>query len=85
MHDHRGHIGGRDEAHIEKYGCNILIGWYFEPYGLIAAQIGHIYHKPLIIIHAGSDLMYLTTHSEAATPYLFAINSAQTVGLAVVL
>jgi len=64
---------------VEKYGCDLLIGWYFEPYGLTAAQIGHIYRKPVIIVHAGSDLGFLTTQHELVKSYEWMLKESTTV------
>ena len=64
---------------IEKYGCDLLIGWYFEPYGLIAAQIGHIYDKPVILKHAGSDIGRLTKHPDLAKSYEWMLSQAKVV------
>lgn len=61
---------------IEKYGCDLLIGWYFEPYGLIASQLGHIYDKPVIIVHAGSDLARLTKHPDLIKSYEWMLSQA---------
>jgi glycosyltransferase involved in cell wall biosynthesis len=64
---------------IEKYGCDLLIGWYFEPYGLTAAQVGHMYHKPVIIVHAGSDLGRLTKHPDLVKSYEWMLSEARVV------
>lgn len=64
---------------IEKYGCDLLVGWYFEPYGLIASQLGHICDKPVIIIHAGSDVGRLTKHPNLIKSYEWMLGQAEIV------
>jgi hypothetical protein len=41
---------------IEEFGCDLVFGWYFEPYALVAATVARIFNKPAIVRHAGSDL-----------------------------
>ena len=64
---------------IEKYGCDLLIGWYFEPYGLIATQLGYIFDKPVMIIHAGSDIGRLSKHPDLRKSYEWMLSQAKIV------
>jgi glycosyltransferase involved in cell wall biosynthesis len=70
---------GLGTSAIEKHGCDLLIGWYFQPYGLIAAQLGHNYDIPVIIIHAGSDIGRLAKHPDLAKSYEWMLSQAKVI------
>jgi glycosyltransferase involved in cell wall biosynthesis len=54
---------------IEQHGCDLILGWYFEPYGLIAAQAGKLFNKPVALRHAGSDIGRLAMHPDLRAGY----------------
>jgi glycosyltransferase involved in cell wall biosynthesis len=64
---------------IEEYGCDLVFGWYFEPYGVVAAQVAQLCNKPLVIRHAGSDLGRLATHPDLAQTYRWMLRHATSV------
>lgn len=41
---------------------DFVVGWYFEPYGIAAAYVGHILEVPFCLVHAGSDAGRLSRH-----------------------
>jgi len=41
---------------IDEIKPDLIIGWYFLPYGLVAAWVGLATSIPYVLIHAGSDL-----------------------------
>jgi glycosyltransferase involved in cell wall biosynthesis len=64
---------------IKKYGCDLIIGWYFEPYGLIASQVGKIFDIPVVIRHAGSDLGRLSKHPNLKVSYEWMLSESNKV------
>lgn len=36
--------------------ADLIIGWYFQPYGVVAADLAKATDKPCVVLHAGSDL-----------------------------
>jgi glycosyltransferase involved in cell wall biosynthesis len=62
---------------IETNGCDLLVGWYFEPYGIIAAQLGRSLGIPYVLIHAGSDLGRLADHVDLRSGYRWMIAGAR--------
>lgn len=60
----------------ERYSCDLILGWYFEPFGLVAAFMAHALNKPFIICHAGSDLSRLARHSDLAQSYRWMLGKA---------
>jgi len=64
---------------VEEFGCDLVFGWYFEPYALVAATIAKIFDKRAIVRHAGSDLGRLARHSDLADSYRWMLKSAAAV------
>jgi glycosyltransferase involved in cell wall biosynthesis len=60
----------------EEHGCDAVFGWYFEPYGFVAALVGQAIRKPVVIRHAGSDLGRLARHPDLRAAYRWALRSA---------
>ena len=68
--DHLGHIpsspayferlSGKGSNVVENNNIDLVVGWYFQPYGAVGSYISLVYSLPLIIIHSGSDLSRLT-------------------------
>jgi hypothetical protein len=56
-------------------GCHYdaIVGWYFEPFGVVAAQLGRIFDLPVILLHAGSDLGRLANHSSFRSAFTWAL------------
>ena len=61
---------------VEEHGCDVILSWYFEPYGFVAALVGQATGRPCIIRHAGSDLGRLARHPELRTAYRWALGAA---------
>lgn len=61
---------------IESYGCDAIISWYFEPYGLAAAMVAQAAGVPFFLRHAGSDLGRLSDHPNLRSSYRWMLNSA---------
>jgi Glycosyl transferase 4-like len=58
---------GLEEAATQS--PDIIIGWYFEPYGVAASILGEMLGKPVILRHAGSDLGRLKNYSNLRPVY----------------
>lgn len=61
---------------LEEHDCDVIVSWYFEPYGVVAAFVGQATGRPFIIRHAGSDLGRLAYHPELAAAYRWALTAA---------
>jgi glycosyltransferase involved in cell wall biosynthesis len=64
---------------IEQYDCDLIFGWYFEPYGVVAAQAGKIFSKPVVVRHAGSDIGRLAKHVDLRKTYKWMLGQVQAV------
>lgn len=64
---------------VEEYGCELVLGWYFEPYGLAAAHAGNAASKPVILRHAGSDVGRLAEHPDLRRSYRWMLGQATAV------
>ncbi len=51
------------------YECDLIVGWYLEPYGVAAGLAAHWTGRPYILRHAGSDLFALAADAELAPAY----------------
>jgi glycosyltransferase involved in cell wall biosynthesis len=56
--------------------CDLIVGWYFEPYGLVAAQLAQALGCPFILRHAGSDIGRLIKHQNLGPAYRWALSLA---------
>lgn len=56
---------------------DLIIGWYFEPYGLVATLAGSILHKPVVLRHAGSDVGRLSLHPNLKSAYGWMLKNTQ--------
>lgn len=54
---------------IKRKVPDIIIGWYFEPYGVAASLLGRMYNVPVVLRHAGSDLGRLRNVSTLGIAY----------------
>ncbi len=58
---------------------DVIIGWYFEPYGLVASILGERLDKPVILRHAGSDIGRLALHKDLGEAYRHMLAKAKCV------
>ncbi|QBY02516.1 glycosyltransferase [Rhodophyticola sp. CCM32] len=56
--------------------CDLLVGWYFEPYAVAAASVALLRNIPLAVLHAGSDVGRLTRYEELSATYKSVISKA---------
>lgn len=49
--------------------ADLIVGWYFQPYGVVAAVLAAIHKKPCAVVHAGSDLGRLSLIPEFQSAY----------------
>jgi glycosyltransferase involved in cell wall biosynthesis len=49
--------------------ADLIIGWYFQPYGVVASDLARVLGKRCVLLHAGSDLGRLTKSPELAAAY----------------
>lgn len=47
---------------IEEHDCDAIMGWYFQPFGVVASIVGSLTGKPVFLMHAGSDIGFLPDH-----------------------
>jgi glycosyltransferase involved in cell wall biosynthesis len=59
------------------YECDLIIGWYLEPYGVAAGLAAHWTGRPYVLRHAGSDLFALAADAELAPAYRELIRHAR--------
>ncbi len=59
---------------LDRYPCDIILSWYFEPYGVVAAMLRKATGLPTIVRHAGSDLGRLAKHPDLASTYRWMLN-----------
>jgi glycosyltransferase involved in cell wall biosynthesis len=58
---------------------DFLVGWYFQPYGIVAAQVAEACGIPHAILHAGSDLSHLARHPDLRQAFVWMASSATAV------
>jgi glycosyltransferase involved in cell wall biosynthesis len=58
---------------------DLIVGWYFEPYGLVAAQIAQALSIPYVVCHAGSDIGRLSQHPDLKCAYSWMLQGASSV------
>ena len=61
---------------LEQHHCDVILSWYFEPYGFVSALAGLAKRRPVIIRHAGSDIGRLAVHPDLNAAYRWALESA---------
>jgi glycosyltransferase involved in cell wall biosynthesis len=54
---------------LESNQYDAVIGWYWEPYGLVAGQVAQVGGLPLVLRHAGSDVRRLAKHPDLGPAY----------------
>lgn len=64
---------------VEENNPDLLVGWYMEPYGLVASLVGQIFNIPVILRHAGSDIGRLAKYDDLARAYKWAFRSAEAI------
>jgi len=47
---------GRGISEISQNRPDIIVGWYFQPYGIVASLLGRMFDIPVALVHAGSDI-----------------------------
>jgi hypothetical protein len=65
---------GLDLIRANQY--DVVVGWYFEPYGLVAGLVAELSGLPLVIRHAGSDLARLARHPDLRPAYSWMVGRA---------
>jgi hypothetical protein len=64
---------------LDRHACDVVLGWYFEPYGLVASLVGRAMGLPFVVRHAGSDLGRLALRPELRSAYRWALSRAAAV------
>lgn len=49
--------------------ADLVVGWYFQPYGVAAAIAGRLLKKPCVLMHAGSDIGRLARRASFSEAY----------------
>ena len=61
---------------VREESIDLIVGWYFEPFGLAAAIVGAVSGVPYLLRHAGSDLGKLSKNADLCESYRFATAGA---------
>lgn len=61
---------------IRRNDCELIVGWYLEPYVVAASLVGGWTGRPYLIRHAGSDLQDLAAQPELGPAYREAIRGS---------
>lgn len=61
---------------VREFNCDIIFGWYFEPYGFVAAMVGAVTGRSVVLRHAGSDIGRLTQHPDLTRSYHWMLKQA---------
>ncbi|WP_214411212.1 glycosyltransferase [Sphaerisporangium fuscum] len=64
---------------VRRHGCEVVLAYYFEPYGVAGWLASRWTGRPLIVKHAGSDLDRLAGVPGLATAYKEVLRSADAV------
>lgn len=64
---------------IQDTSPDVLFGWYFEPYAMVATVLGRLYGIPVAVKHAGSDIGRLSQHSDLKEAYAWMLQNAAAV------
>jgi glycosyltransferase involved in cell wall biosynthesis len=67
---------GRGMELVGARRFDAVIGWYWEPYGLVAGQVAETAGLPLILRHAGSDVGRLARHPDLRPAYRWLLQRA---------
>jgi len=59
--------------------ADFIVGWYFQPYGIVAAQAAQACGIRYAILHAGSDLSQLARHPDLRQAFTWMASSAMAV------
>ena len=60
---------GKACAVCREFDVSLIIGWYLEPYCLVASIVARSYNLPLIVRHAGSDIGRLARNPDLFSAY----------------
>lgn len=55
---------------------DLIIGWYYQPYGFVASLLAKKFNIPFMLIHAGSDVGRLIKHPQLKLAFQHALESA---------
>jgi glycosyltransferase involved in cell wall biosynthesis len=61
---------------VAEHRCEAILGWYYEPYGVVAALVGQTTAVPVFLRHAGSDLGRLSENPDLHDAHQWALESA---------
>lgn len=66
-------------AQVEERRPDVIVGWYLEPYGVVATVIGKMFGIPVVLRHAGSDIGRMRELGGLTRFYDWALSSADRV------
>lgn len=64
---------------VAQVNPDMIFSWYFEPYAVIAAQIGKLFDIPYVVRSAGSDIGRLSKHKDLANAFHWMLSNASAV------
>jgi hypothetical protein len=67
---------GLARAVVSDRRVEAILGWYYEPYGFVAALVGRASDIPVFLRHAGSDLARLSENPDLHEAYRWALGVA---------
>ena len=53
---------------------DLVVGWYLEPYGVIATVVGQVLGRRVLLLHAGSDVGRLSHNRDLASAFRWALS-----------
>jgi glycosyltransferase involved in cell wall biosynthesis len=76
---HSSKLFGLGSAELGEAEFDGVVGWYLEPYGVVAAMLSETSGVPFLIRHAGSDIGRLASHPQLGAAYKWVLHSADRV------
>lgn len=64
---------------INEKNIELVVGWYYQPYGLVGAFLSQAFNVPLIVIHAGSDVGRLSANKDLFAAYNFMLKQSNVI------
>lgn len=64
---------------VDQHGCELILAWYLEPYGMAGMLAARWTGVPLAVKHAGSDISRLAQRADRARAYRELLRSADLV------
>jgi glycosyltransferase involved in cell wall biosynthesis len=70
---------GKGLALIKEIDFDLIVSWYYQPYGVVAARLSEVSGIPFSICNAGSDLTRLSKNEDLKHTYEWMFSKANTI------